>query len=339
MSILARLLKKAETTPSKGDIPPGVVKALNTAPRPDARRRKYLLMVGAAVISVALGGLLVLYVRLRVPEPPQVVQRQPLPETPVQRPVSSAEKTAEPVKVQVAEEISEKRLTPAVKIRPIRVAAAVRRSAPDTATPPAQADKKPVAPPKDRTAVDALLFSARNAESRRDYLAAVKLYQQALEAEPHNYRIMNNLAGNMLQLGMNNEALAVVNQALAVKPDYVSAMVNGGIAQGRLGQSAAARAMLGRAVSLEPGNSAALVNLALILERSGADDEAKSTWRRLADSGDPQGYLGLGRLAEKHGNREDALRYYRELTALPEGRQRGAREQARERIRALEQNY
>lgn len=339
MSILARLLKKAETTQSKGDIPPGVVKAVNSAPRPGDSRRKYLLLGGATVVSVVLGGLVVLYVKLRVPEPPKM-QRRPLPEVVAQRPVSTARQPVELVKAPVVEGESEKKITPAVRIRPARIAVAARRSAADAPAPAApQTEKKPVAPPKDRSVVDALLFSARNAESRRDYLVAVKLYQQALEVDPHNYRIMNNLAGNMLQLGMNQEALAVVNQALSVKPDYVSAMVNAGIAQSRLGQHAAARAMLTRAVSLEPGNSAALTNLGLILEKSGSDDEARSVWRRLADNGDPQGYLGLGRLAEKRGNREEALRYYRELTALPESRQRGIKEQARDRIRAIEQNY
>lgn len=339
MSILARLLNKTEKSDAKGDIPPGVVTAVHNSPRPGSSRRKYLLVGGATVVSVVLGGLLVLYIKLQTPEPPPMQQsasRMPMPENLVQRPVSTS-KPAEPAKAEVQKPV---KTGSVYRPRPVQTASAVKRSAAREPAPARESEENKAAPvPKDRSVVDSLLFSARNAEARRDYMSAVKHYRQALDADPHNYRIMNNLAGNMLQLGMNHEALAVTSQALAIKPDYVSALVNGAIAQSKLGQKGAAKSMLTRAVALEPGNSSALINLGLILEKEGSIEYARSIWRRLADSGDPQGFLGLGRISEMRGDSGDALRYYRELTALPDSRQRSVKEQARERIRIIEQNY
>jgi tetratricopeptide (TPR) repeat protein len=200
--------------------------------------------------------------------------------------------------------------------------------------PPAAPEQK-VAIPKDRTVIDAHLFAARNAEARRDYLTALKQYRLALDADPDNYRIMNNVASTMLQLGMDDEALLVSSRALAVKPEYVSAIINAGIAQGNLGNGGASRSLFAKAVTLDPGNRSALYNLALSQERAGTLDDALRTYRRLADGGDPQGYLGQGRLYERQGNKQEALKLYRELTALPEVGQR-AKEQARERTKVLE---
>jgi Tfp pilus assembly protein PilF len=160
-------------------------------------------------------------------------------------------------------------------------------------------------------------------------------YRKALEADPHNYRILNNFASICLNMGMFTDALGYANRALQLKGDYVSALVNGGIAQGKLGNESGARAMLGRAVAVDPVNRMALYNLALSQERSALLDEALSSYRRLSDTGDAQGMLGMARIRERRGEYQDALRLYREVTALPEAGQR-VREAARERINVLD---
>lgn len=189
---------------------------------------------------------------------------------------------------------------------------------------------------RDRGAIDAMLFAARSAESRRDYVLALKHYQAALDADPQNYRIMNNVASTMLNLGLNKQALVAANQALALKPDYPSALVNAGIALGRTGSESAARSMFNKALSLDLTNRSAMYSLAVLQERAGLLDDAMQLYRRMADAGDARGYLGQGRLLERNGDREAALRLYREVLT-PAGVGQSTREQARERIRVLEQ--
>lgn len=338
MSILANLLKKTEPNQVKAEIPPGVLQAVSSS-NLGTDRRRYYLIGGIAVAAVAVGALLGIYLNTR-PAPVRPTARpQPLPQAEpvaaVQPPLSSATQplVAAPSVAAPAEMVQKPVRTAA---RPTRRPQAVKRSAPTEQPAAPHAAPVRTAAPKDRSIIDARLFAARNAEARRDYLTALNQYRLALEADPDNYRIMNNVASTMLRMGMDAEALQVANRALATKPEYVSAIINAGIAQGNLGQAAASRSLFSRAVALDPSNRGALYNLALSQERAGSMDDALKTYRRLAEGGDPQGYLGQGRLYERQGKKDEALRLYRELTALPEGGQR-PKDLARERIKILEQ--
>jgi len=338
MSILANLLKKTEPNQAKAEIPPGVLQAVSSSNAGTDRRRFYLIG-GIVLVAIALGALLGIYLNTRPTPVRPVVRPQPLPQTePVAAVQPSLSSATQPQvvapSVAAPAEMVQKPVRSAA--RPARMAQSVKRSAPAEQPVAPQAAPERRAAPKDRSIIDAYLFAARNAEARRDYLTALKQYRLALEADPDNYRIMNNMASTLLQVGMYDEALTVANRALSLKPDYVSALVNAGIAQGGLGQGAAARGMLSRAVMLDPGNRSALYNLALAQERAGLLDDALKSYRRLADGGDAQGYLGQGRLYERQGNTAEALKLYRELTALPDSGQR-PKDLARERIKILEQ--
>lgn len=334
MSILAKLLKKSEPSQPKGDIPPGVVQAVSGAAAKDASpktvdRKKFLLLGTLVALLVAGGGLLVLYLKLNTPVRPMpksepVIVRAPLPEA-VQKPLSSAATPpVEPVRRKD-------------NIRLTQFASTVKRTAPAVAAPAPQRQQPPEkkAAPRDRATIDAYLFTARNAEAKGDYLLALQTYQKALEADPGNYKIMNNVASAMLHLGMYREALGVVQQIMAIKPEYVSAMVNGGIAQYRLGLLSEARQWFEKAVAIDPSHREALYNLALSQEKSGALDDALASYRRLSGGGDPRGTLGVARIMEWRQDKPEALRLYREILAMPEaGRQ--VKEAARERVRALD---
>lgn len=342
MSVLADMLKKADAGRENADIPPGMVEAARSGILADKRRARLLLWSAVGVAAIAAGCLLVLVLagRRAVRPLPQAVPvaPAPLPAAVVQKPISAVAplpRTEQP-KPAVAQQ---QEVRPKQALRPRRVVAASSRAAGAAVAPPAAqapADAPKPAPPRDRAAIDALLFAARSAEAQQDYPAALRSYRKALEADPDNYRVMNNLAGVYLKLGMAQEALLAVNQALQVRPEYVAALVNGGIAQVRLGNAAVARDLFKRALTHEPGNRAALQNLGLLFERTAAWDEALATYRRLLESGDPQGQLGLGRVYERRGQRQEALRAYRDLIGMPEAGAR-LREQARERIAVLEQ--
>lgn len=351
MSILAKMLqKKQEHDPETGQIPPGLVQTVTRNGSAGSKRGLYLLLAGGSLATVLIGYFLVAYLQTRSSITPKELPAAPLstvtakPAAPLQAVASSsripsqqvakpAPEAATPQKPveQVTQVMARKKITPAPQ-----VARAAKR---DLAS---LRPEKKVAPPlkskivpRDRLTIDAYLFAAQTAESKRDYLMALRQYLKAQEADPTNYRIMNNVASTFLQLGLPDEALSFAVKALGQKGDYVSALVNAGIAHGKLGNNPASRTMLARAVSLEPANSQALFNLGLSQERGGMADEAITTYRRLADGGDTQGYLGMARIQEKKGNKGEALRLYRDVLALPEGGY-AAREVARKRISQLE---
>jgi Tfp pilus assembly protein PilF len=347
MSILANLLKKNDPRQETGQIPPGLLQSVSSAAPGKNSRRTYLVIGAVAAAAIAGGGLLVVYLQTRTPSsssltgqviPPQSQMAAKVVETPVPQmqqssvrtvaaPVTSTLKTKAPVARQTAEKT-------APSPRHLQATGAKHATAASTAPRETPAvERKAVV--KDRASLDAYLFAARSAEARRDYSQAMYQYRKALEADPHNYRILNNLASTSLSMGMFADALGYANRALQLKGDYVSALVNGGIAQGRLGNESGARAMLGRAVAVDPVNRMALYNLALSQERSALLDDALSSYRRLSDMGDAQGMLGMARIRERRGEYQDALRLYREVTALPEAGQR-VREAARERINVLD---
>ncbi|MCC6346314.1 MAG: tetratricopeptide repeat protein, partial [Nitrospirales bacterium] len=63
-------------------------------------------------------------------------------------------------------------------------------------------------------------------------------------------------------------------------------------------------------------NRFALLNLALLHEKAKEYDKASRSFTRLLETGDLQGYLGMARIAEKKGQRAEALRLYREILSL-----------------------
>lgn len=345
MSILANLLKKNEPRQEGGQIPPGLLQTVSLGGSGRDKKRIYLLVAFVSSLALAGGGLLLVYLQTRVPSLPQpsqdvarqvTVPVQAVPAIVPQAQLSSARKTA-PLPSQ---EVVEKKAPKLVNLEKTHKKQFVKTTSAEKQGPAFHLPRKPEsnAPQalvKDRATLDAYLFAARGAEARRDYSHSLQLYRKALAIDPQNYRIMNNLASISLSMGLSEQALGYANKALQHKNDYVSALVNGGIAQGRLGNESGARAMLNRAVVADPASRPALYNLALSQERSKAFDEALGVYRRLADAGDPQGVLGMARIREQRGEKSEALRLYRDVTALPEAGQQ-LRDVARERIDVLD---
>jgi len=180
-----------------------------------------------------------------------------------------------------------------------------------------EAEKKPAAqPPGKEGDENAYLYAAKNYESVKDYPQALSNYMKALEFEPGNYIIMNNIAGIMLRMGSYAEALNYVKYALVIKKDYVPSLINAGIASFKLDNAAEGEGYLTKALTLDPLNRNALLNLALMHEKAGEYDKAYSFFYKLAELKDIQGYVGLARVEERRGNKAAAARIYREILAM-----------------------
>jgi Flp pilus assembly protein TadD len=341
MSILANLLKKQDQRHHVGQIPPGLMRTVSREGGGSAMRRRYLVVMALVVAAMTGGGLLAVYLQTRILAPLSVphqemsIQSKPLP-TPVsvlQHPQSSAKTVASDMLSAAQSEYVVKKQPPAAVDHVPRHSAHVR-SKPDKASPDAVGSERSWVI-RDRTTLDAYLFAARGAETRHEFPLAMQQYRKALELDPQNYKILNNLASVSLSAGQPDEALRYANLALQQKDDYVSALINGGIAQGKMGNGIGARTMLGRAVAVDATNRVALYNLALSQEQGGLFDDAMNSYRRLSDSRDAQGMLGMARIRERRGERYEALRLYRETVTLAHVSQ-AVREAARERISVLD---
>lgn len=336
MSILAKLLNKKDGHQESGQIPPGLLKSVISEGNGRVRRRTYQLVAAGVLAAVASGFGLALYLESRPHAQPQAA---PVVQVSAIQQVISSPKTA-PV-ISVAPEVNPPVVAAQQTAPPVTTKAAASRRVTAASRPrsPLQprsaATPERTAPSKDRATIDAYLFAARSAEARHDNQQALALYRQALNADPGNYRIMNNIASSLLRTGQHDEALNYVLRALALKNNYVSALVNGGIAYSLKGENAAAATMFRRAVTLEPVNRQALYNLALSQEKGLMRDDALTSFRRLADLGDVKGLLGMARVQEEKGNRGEAVRLYREITGKNDADD-AARSIARKRLSALE---
>lgn len=164
---------------------------------------------------------------------------------------------------------------------------------------------------------DSLLYAARTAERTGDWNSALANYRKAQKIDPDNYKIMSNAAAALNNLGMFDAGGKEAKQALAKKPDYVPAMINAAIAYSSLGNSQYALDLFSKAFSAEPTNRNIAINFGILQERNDRLDDARKTYRRLAEDGDPLALNGMGRIHERTGNRSEAIRAYRQIMALP----------------------
>ena len=163
---------------------------------------------------------------------------------------------------------------------------------------------------------DSLLYSARAYESKKDYYQALLNYKKALELDPQNYIIMNNISSVLIHMENFSDALRYLENVLNIKRDYVPSLINLGISYIRLGNSVEGESYLLKALSVEPSNKNAMFNIAIFYERQGDNDEAYNYFYKLFEMGEIQGRLGTARIAEKQGNISLAVRVYKEILSM-----------------------
>lgn len=165
---------------------------------------------------------------------------------------------------------------------------------------------------------DALLYEARSAEMVADWRTALHKYRSALAIDPDNFKIMNNIAASLNNLGKFDEGAREARRALAKSPQYVPAMINAAIAYSSSGNSMEGVLLFTDASAADPENKNLTINLGVMQERAGKLDEAQATYRQLADAGDPHALMGIARIYERKGYKNEAARMYRRIQKMPE---------------------
>ena len=353
MSILADLLSKRhidESTSGKA-IPPTLARVQIAATKKLNLKRRYITVAVAAVVIIGIG--VAMSLRLgRVPAVPEQVARSLLPPpvvtavmpqqnvvapSPLQTPLQQSVLTTLPT--QAGDNPAQLTLDPVPK--PHKQAAVVQEQRPSMpaakkyGSKPGSPLTSPALAGPDSAAKDALLYAARSAEQSGEWRLALADYRRALEIDPGNYKIMNNSAAALNNLGMFDEGAQEARRALDKKPDYVPAMINYAIACSSRGNNQDALRYFTAAHTADPANRNLAVNLGILQERMAKLDEAQATYLKLAEAGDALALMGLGRVYERKGNRGEAIGSYRRILSLKDATP-AMKKAARERLVRLE---
>ena len=181
---------------------------------------------------------------------------------------------------------------------------------------------------------DRYLLAAQNHELQGNDQSALADYRNVLAVDPLNYIVMNNMAAIFIRSSAAGDALHYAEKAVQLKGDYVPALINLGIANCQNSKDKEGQSLFERALALESSNGYALLNLGILHEKRKSFDKARECYSKLADLGENQGYLGLGRIAEAQGKIGAAADYYRSVLAN-EKRQSPEWRTADERLRQL----
>jgi len=222
-------------------------------------------------------------------------------------------KKPQPQKEAKKETVEEKKTSEEQK--PTGKAEANAKDKPKKIQKPAVAEQKPE-PKTHDPQKDVYLYTAKTYESRKDYHQALHNYKKALEIEPDNFTIMNNIASVLIRLGSLEEAIKYAGSALNTRKDYVPSLINLGIAHILLNNLTEGEMHLSKALSLEPSDSYALLNIGILYEQRGDNERAYGYFYKLSEMGNIQGYLGIARIWEKQGRTSEAARIYREILSM-----------------------
>lgn len=123
------------------------------------------------------------------------------------------------------------------------------------------------------------------ATTRKDYGEAVRLYQIALDIQPNNPLVLNNLAWAAGQL-QSPKAIGYAEKANSLAPNQPPFMDTLAMLLADRGESAKAIELLRKALELAPQNAAVQFNLAKVLIKSGQKEAARKELDALAKLGE-----------------------------------------------------
>jgi Tfp pilus assembly protein PilF len=357
MSLLVDLLSKAKTKESRKDVPPGLRKTVVDGTFKKKTRRKVIIF-SILVVIVFLAGFATIYImetfktslsttiatktysrqailpdstRAEVPPSPSKTDTHinstthaPKPLLPEQTPQDMPKSTRE----------SSPKITSGVaKGGEPSIPTKVRTQA-QSAGKAGVSEALSYEKAQQKTNKDVYLFAARTHEAKNEFKEALDYYMKALELDPANYIVMNNIAGVYIRLQSYSEALYYSKKSLDVKANYVPSLINAGIAQVSLGNFSEGEGFFTRAATVEPSNKMALFNLAVLCEKQGNFDRAYENYFNLSQMRDVDGCLGAARILERQGRSAEAARFYREILTI-ESAGPSARQFANQRLSQL----
>ena len=166
---------------------------------------------------------------------------------------------------------------------------------------------------------DALLLLAMAARDRGDPVIAEQLFQKALSSAPRRADILVNFGNFLASLGREREAKSRLSKAVKRDPKLVSAWYHKGLLSLKTGDLSDARRCATRATLLAPGHVPAWELLAAVQQKSGENDAAIATCRKIIRQ-KPEAarmHYSLGQLLRQECEFEEAAGSYE--NAVQEG--------------------
>jgi tetratricopeptide (TPR) repeat protein len=351
LSLLADLLSKIKHKEQQVVIPPNLAQVVHRASgkRKVETRIKVVLLVALLLVACGFGTIYLANKYLKSLSPNLASRRVQEPEDIKTEQASATEKNAPVTKtktvvqqakaetVQETKEEAETATNPASTLKepPKQEDKKVYLSTNDTknrqrrdntTSPLVTAVKKPPQSEKpgklsdleetSKNEKDVALYTAGTYEQNKNYSQAITHYKKALEKDPKNYLIMNNLANVLIKTGSFKESIQYSTDALTVQKNYIPSLVNMGVANIQLGNMAEGEMYLLKAKSIEQSNKTVLFNLGLLYEKTSNYKESLAAFQKLTDMKDTGGYLGMARILEKQGNRSEAEKIYKEILSM-----------------------
>src|SRR6516164_3372438 len=153
--------------------------------------------------------------------------------------------------------------------------------------------------------------------NKGDVKGAEREWTEALRINPNVVIALDNLANLRHGLGHDEEAAGYSLRALALDPNDAEAHANLGAAYFTMANTQEAELHLRRAIALAPVNVKARVVLGDLYLSQLRLPEAEEQYRRLLEiRPDTGGYVGLGLVRWRRGDRQAAERYFKQAQSL-----------------------
>ncbi|HTQ56028.1 MAG TPA: tetratricopeptide repeat protein [Bryobacteraceae bacterium] len=153
---------------------------------------------------------------------------------------------------------------------------------------------------------------------KKDYEAAIRAWNQALELNPGDAKALSNLGVVLATVGRTSEAIAQYRKAVASESDYPDGYTNLGIALAREGRLDEAIPNLRKAVQLSPWDAKVHSNLGTALAESGVAGEAMAECEKAVQiaPNDADAHADLGLALAKAGRLDEAIAHFERAAAI-----------------------
>lgn len=177
---------------------------------------------------------------------------------------------------------------------------------------------------EDQTGYDArpLFQQALAAQRRGDVNRAKELYARALDRDPRNADLYNNIGMLYKSTGELDRAEDAYRHAVALNPKLGVAWSNLGVLLDVRGRRKEAISALQQAIAVDPGNVGVKVNLALQYHSAGLYSDARRLLEEAVRTNPamPEAQYALARTSEAQGDRNSAILHYDLFLSTSNGR-------------------
>ena len=162
--------------------------------------------------------------------------------------------------------------------------------------------------PDDANELNMLLSAAYF--QKNDLTNGSRLLEMEISHDPTNQTLLKTIGQIYLNRGMFSNALEIANMQLRLSPDNSSWLLTKGYIYNQLKQYEEAITTLNRVLAVEKENTAALYQIANAYFGAGNLDAARTNYQMLQmqHTNSPQLALGLGEIAWRQGNTNEAIR-------------------------------